>query len=348
MDVQVPDSITKLQNIALEKITSTCRNPRSDLVVDDDLRGLAASLGTAENSGLVGPPVVEQLDEHTYRVLAGERRVQAARLAGWHAIACLVRPLLDPLKAHNLRLVENLHRQPLHPLDRAVGLKIAWLNANAEALELAAAAREILKRDQPPLDTLMQLTTLLEEVGFAPTHPAVSWDVVLDQLGIELNPFSRKKLLAVLAIEPGVQKQVRSLHITEAALRSLGQLEPEDQATLVGEMIENPDLTRRVRRISHAVRQHGYGIGAAIAEAQGKVVHDNHPEQEPIGADDFFADDTMDTVLQLLEAANQVTAAVQSLDTLLAGGRLTELPTPWSEYAVESLQLILTAVQSIH
>ena len=338
-----------LQNIPLKQILSTRSNPRSDLENNDALCGLAASLGSEDDPKLVGPPVVEEIDPQTFRTLAGERRIQAARLAGWQTIPCLVRPQLDPLEAHELRLIENLHRQPLHPLDKAAALKIAWLNANAAAIGLEYAAREILKKEQLPTETLTGLTALLETNGFTATHPTVCWDQMLNRLGIELNPASRKKLIAVLGVDAGVQEQVRSLDITEAALRSLGQLEPADQVVLVETLESDPDLTRRVRRISHAVRQQGYTLDEAISEAQGQVVGGAEHEQEtdPVNDDDFLTDDTMDTVLQLLEAANQITTAISALNTLLDGRIPADLPTPWGEYATESLAMIQAASQSI-
>jgi hypothetical protein len=79
---------------------------------------------------------VEDLGDGKYSVLAGERRIRAAHLAGWKTIECVVRPRSDPLQAHTLRLVENLHRRDLHPLDEAAALKIAWLAANADAMGL--------------------------------------------------------------------------------------------------------------------------------------------------------------------------------------------------------------------
>jgi ParB/RepB/Spo0J family partition protein len=343
-----------LKKIPFEKILSTRRNPRSDLETDPStssgqaLQGLVISLGNEKDPRLVGPPVVEQLDNDRYRILAGERRVQAAQLAGWQSIDCLVRPCLDPVTAHTLRLVENLHRQPLHPLDKAAALKISWLSTNAEAMNLTDETREILELEQLPHETLSQLADLLESHGFIPTHPAVSWDQVLDDLGLELNPASRKKLLRVLTIAPTVQTQVRELDVTEAALRSLGQMDAEDQETLVKELSQNPDLTRRVRRISHAVRKHGYSVDQAIAEAKGQVVDEISEAEDLDGEEINILDDpTMDTVLQLLDAANQVIIACQELETLLKERSPKELIPPWGEYTTDSIEMIRNAINAI-
>ncbi|MEA2008133.1 MAG: hypothetical protein U9O54_03355, partial [Chloroflexota bacterium] len=68
---------------------------------------------------------------------------------------------------------------------------------------------EILSQEQTPQQSLDQLSTLLTENEFTPTHPAITWDEVLDQLGVELSPARRKKLLQILSIEPDIQKRAR-------------------------------------------------------------------------------------------------------------------------------------------
>ena len=338
----------RLMRIPLDEIRSTLKNPRSDIAqeADYELQGLAVSMGQPGDERVVEPPVVEDMGDGTYRILAGERRIQAARLAGWTEILCLVRPRLDPAQAHTLRLVENLHRKPPHPLDRAAALKIEWLYANAHEMNMGEQAQEILGKEQTPRQCLSELSSFLEEHGFTPTHPAMTWDAVLDRLGIELNPGRRKKLIQVLAIDAGVQERIGEIEITEAALRSLGQLGPDDQERLADELAENPEMSRKVRRISHAVRGHGYTMDQAIAEVHGQVASDAEDPAEIRYApdEDLFGDNTMEVVLQWLDVANQVTTAAQSLQELLDGRSPRELTPPWNEYASDATSLISQAI----
>jgi ParB/RepB/Spo0J family partition protein len=333
-----------LKTIALKDIQTTLKNPRSELEEDDDLRGLAASLGERPEN-LVSPPTVEEMGGGQYRILTGERRVQAALLAGWSEILCLVRPSMAPEEAHRLRLVENLHRKSLHPLDRAVALKIEWLFANASKMELAQEARKILDQEQSPQESLKQLTTLLAEHDFVPTHPEITWDEVLDQIGVELSKARRKKLLQILNIDADVQQRARETEITEAALRSLGQLEPEQQAVVMDEIEQDPDMARKVRRISHAVRGHDYELDEAIAEAKGFVTpQEQEHHYAPDEGDDLLNDQTMDTVLAWLDAATQAQEASKRLSELLGGRSPRELSTPWADYAIEATSMIQEAV----
>jgi hypothetical protein len=331
--------MAELRDIPTDAIRFTARNPRSNPA--EDLAGLAASMGSEADPILPQPPIVIDLGDGTYRVLAGERRIQAAIQKGWKTITSLVREPVDPMRAHRLRLVENLHRRELHPLDKAAALKIAWLAANAEAMELQEQSYALMEIEQPPAQTLDALLQLLDENDFYYNHPAVTWDSVLDDLGIELNAASRKKLLAVLAIDSKVQEKARQLDMSEAALRAVSTLETDDQARLIDEIAEEPELAGKTRRIARKVRAGG-SMDDALAEVRGgSDEHDHRHDYMP--ADDDTGD-VSDAVLALLEAASQIDTHARSLAEA-TGGHLTHLSDPWDAYAQQAIQTITTALQ---
>ena len=341
---------TTFQTIPLTHIRRTRANFRHD--PDADLDGLAASIGTPDAPTLVQPPILEQVGDQEYTLIAGERRILAARRAGWQTIVCIVHPRLDPLQAHTLRLAENLHRKDLHPLDEAAALKIAWLSANAEATGLGDEARAILVQDTLPDQTLAALQSLLEGSGFSPTHPAVTWEALLARLGLDMDPERRKKLLGVLNVEASVQEQVRSLNVTAAALRAIGTLDAENQQRLVAEIAEDPALARKVRRIARVVRAGQYSLDEALAEARGQAPGEMQIDDpslpdptsempvEPGSPDDLLLDDRpMSAAMELLEIANRLSTTLATLTEVCAGD-LASLPQPWGEYARQALDLI--------
>jgi ParB-like chromosome segregation protein Spo0J len=345
-----------LQLIPISHIHRSHANPRSD--PDADLDGLAASIGTEAEPTMVQPPVVEQVSEAEYTIIAGERRILAARQAGWQSISCVVHPHLPPVQSHMLRLAENLHRRDLHPLDEAAALKIAWLSANAEASGLGCEISTILAQDNSPAQTLGVLEKVLGENGFSPNHPAIKWDDFLKRLGLDLDAERRKKLLGVLNVETGIQEQVRTMDITEAALRSIGSLDGNDQIRLVQEVASDPRLKRKIRRIARVVRDGSYTLDEALAEARGQVLSDvdnagpASPEIPPanvieIGnADDLQLDDRpMRGAMELLEIANRLTTALATLAEV-SDGDLSILPQPWGEYTREALHLIQSEIQN--
>jgi ParB-like chromosome segregation protein Spo0J len=270
--------------LPLAAIAPSLRNPRSDLAAELD--ALASGLRTQTEPDIAQPPLVERLGPDAYRVVFGARRVLAAARAGWTTIACLVCEQLDPLQAHTLRLVENLHRVAPHPLDEALAIKLAWLAANAEALGLREQAAAILAVEQPPLTTLAQLSVALATAGFTPTRPAISQPVLLAQLGLDLDAERLKKLLAILKLDGEAQERARETELTEAGLRAIARLPVADQRGLIAAIADDPWLARRARRIARRVAQQGVPLEQALAEARGVVYQGPDAPAADTGDDD--------------------------------------------------------------
>ena len=99
--------------IPLARIRENPRQPR--LRMDDDgLTGLAESI---RQHGVIQPVLVTETIDG-YQLVAGERRVRAARLAGLDRIPAIVRQLADRDQLE-LALVENLQREDLDPIEAA-------------------------------------------------------------------------------------------------------------------------------------------------------------------------------------------------------------------------------------
>jgi ParB family chromosome partitioning protein len=99
--------------IPLARIRENPRQPR--LRMDDEaLAGLAESV---RQHGVIQPILVtESIDGYT--LVAGERRVRAARMAGLDRVPAIVRQLADRQQLE-LALVENLQREDLNPMEAA-------------------------------------------------------------------------------------------------------------------------------------------------------------------------------------------------------------------------------------
>jgi len=75
-----------------------------------------------KSQGVMQPVLVRPLPGGHYEIIAGERRVRAARLAGLADVPVLVRPVPDETAAV-MSLIENIQREDLNPLEEAQGLK---------------------------------------------------------------------------------------------------------------------------------------------------------------------------------------------------------------------------------
>lgn len=103
--------------LSLDAISPNLDQPRSTFD-ERELRELADSIAT---HGLLQPLVV-QSDGDGYRIIAGERRFRAARLAGLSTVPAVVRATRG-LEHLELALVENLQRADLNPVEEARGYR---------------------------------------------------------------------------------------------------------------------------------------------------------------------------------------------------------------------------------
>lgn len=117
------DSVDRSGERVLElKIDRVVPNPHQPRRVFDEeaLTDLAASI---KLHGLMQPIVVRaSQDADTYELIAGERRLRAAKIAGLDTIRAVVDDANDHRSAE-LALIENMQREDLDPIERARGLK---------------------------------------------------------------------------------------------------------------------------------------------------------------------------------------------------------------------------------
>lgn len=111
------DARTPTLEIPLDAIQSNPHQPRR--VFDrSELEALAASI---REHGILQPVLVSR-EDGAYRLIAGERRVQAARLAGLLKIPAVVREHLTH-SSLELALTENLQRADLNGIEQAYAYK---------------------------------------------------------------------------------------------------------------------------------------------------------------------------------------------------------------------------------
>jgi ParB family chromosome partitioning protein len=75
-----------------------------------------------KSQGVMQPVLVRPVGANRWEIIAGERRVRAARLAGLDEVPVLVREVPDEAAAV-MALIENMQREDLNPLEEAQGLQ---------------------------------------------------------------------------------------------------------------------------------------------------------------------------------------------------------------------------------
>jgi ParB family transcriptional regulator, chromosome partitioning protein len=86
---------------------------------DTSIHELADSIAV---SGIIAPIVVREVNPREFEVIAGERRLMAARLLRLAQVPCIIRECSES-EALIISLTENLQRHDLNPIEKAKGLR---------------------------------------------------------------------------------------------------------------------------------------------------------------------------------------------------------------------------------
>ena len=105
-------------SVEIEKIKFSRFQPRT-VINDEKLDELKESI---LSQGIIQPLIVRQTAGGGYELIAGERRLRAARLAGLEQAPVVVKEVSDE-EINKIGLIENLQREDLNPIDEARGIQ---------------------------------------------------------------------------------------------------------------------------------------------------------------------------------------------------------------------------------
>ncbi len=220
----------KITVLPLMDIEPNKNQPRKEFDADK-LEALASSIG---EHGVVSPILVTPTGNGTYRIVAGERRWRASKLAGLHEIPCIIRDF-EEKKVMELALVENLQREDLNPIEEAEGYRnlmeafsltqeeIATRvgksrSAVANALRLnnlCDEVREMLKKGQLTNGHARALLTLDDKTQLELAQKIIDNGLNVRQAeALASAAGSEKKTPAAKKINPLMQKHYKELENT--------------------------------------------------------------------------------------------------------------------------------------
>jgi ParB family chromosome partitioning protein len=122
--------------VPLDLISTNPYQPRKGFN-EDKLKDLAASI---KEHGIIQPLVLsakDSVEDQKYALIAGERRLRAAKLAGLKAVPAILREA-DSQNFLILALVENVQRADLNPLDTAIAYQSLALEFGLSHQEIGA------------------------------------------------------------------------------------------------------------------------------------------------------------------------------------------------------------------
>jgi ParB family chromosome partitioning protein len=113
-----PEGRGSQQQVLLERIDRNPRQPR-ETFDEEDLDELAFSI---KSLGILQPLLVRPLEGDRYELIAGERRLRAAKRAGLTQVPVMVIQT-DERGSLERALVENIHRANLNPIEEAAAYR---------------------------------------------------------------------------------------------------------------------------------------------------------------------------------------------------------------------------------
>lgn len=119
-EISQEESRTKKEVLELEveKVRTNPLQPRGSFN-PDKLEELADSI---KEKGIIQPIIVRKIDEG-YEIVAGERRLIAAKKLGLSLIPAILTENLSKEGSLELSIIENIQREDLNPVDEAKGYK---------------------------------------------------------------------------------------------------------------------------------------------------------------------------------------------------------------------------------
>jgi ParB family transcriptional regulator, chromosome partitioning protein len=224
-------------SVSVDRIENNPYQPRKAFD-DDELAALSDSIRT---HGILQPLVVRQIGER-FQLIAGERRLRAAKVAGMNAVPVRILDFNDQ-QVLEAALVENIQRTDLNAIEKAQGFKEYLDRFHMTHEQLAAR----LGLSRPTITNLVGLLELPAEVQNAVRVGQLTLGHAKVLKG--LNDPQRQVQLTKEIIGRGL-----SVHAAEAHIKQQ-QAEPSSGPAANSERRPAAEKTAHVQGIENELRQ---------------------------------------------------------------------------------------------
>ena len=316
--------------IEVDKIRSNSQQPRTDFDLEK-LKGLSESI---RQYGVLQPLVVTRRETENesgisveYELIAGERRLRASRLAGLSQVPVVIRKENDEKTKLELAIIENLQREDLNAIDRAVAFKKLADNFKLKHHEIAIR----VGKSREFVSNTIRLLGLPEEIqnglirgeiseghcrvilsldGRLEEQMTVYRDIVGKKMSVrQTEKITRNLINGILMTEEGTSLELKSIEKKLAdTLGTKVQIEMTGgRGTIVIDFFSNEELNAFLNRMTAEVdkktdieqKSGGGSIDGIIENKNAKSTPaGNEPSAEK---DDFSGAATADPVEELLK-----------------------------------------------
>tara|TARA_B100000131_G_scaffold316901_1_gene357825 strand:+ start:1399 stop:2202 length:804 start_codon:yes stop_codon:yes gene_type:complete len=198
---------TKL--ISLEKIKESPTQARTQFNTED-LNGLAESI---RSNGILQPLVVQIAQDNTYKLIAGERRLRASKIAGLKEVPCVVKDV-SKRDAAVMGIVENIQREKLSPVDESQGFRKLIEDYGLNITEVGL----LVGKSRPYISNSLRLSGLIKEIvdGLSSNEVKVGQVRPLISLSEDLQKEVYKEIRLLNLSSREVEEKVSNLSLNKA------------------------------------------------------------------------------------------------------------------------------------
>jgi ParB family chromosome partitioning protein len=222
-----------VQQVAITAIERNPRQPRLTLHAPE-LDELVASI---REHGIIQPLVVARTAQSAvYVLVAGQRRLEAAKRAGLDSVPAVIRDQTTDQELLELALIENVQRSDLSPFEAALAYQSLHEDFSLSHEEIA---QRVGKRRVTITNTL-RLLKLIPELQQALANQEISEGHARALLGLTTAAAQLAALQTVLNKQLNVRQ-------TEDLVRKLNGTRPEKPVPTVTRSAEEIDLENRLR-----------------------------------------------------------------------------------------------------
>lgn len=215
-----------ITTISISLVEPNKGQPRKDFD-REKIQELADSI---KENGLLQPILVTPLENGGYRIVAGERRWRAARLAGLKEVPVYVRDLSEK-QVMQLALIENIQRQDLTPIEEAKAYKQLMDKYFMTQQELAKAvgkSRSAIANAVRLLELAEPVQKYLDRGELSVGHAKVLAGLSDEQLQVQAADLAISDGLSVRELENEVKKLVQNGEKGTQARKKTVSLKHED------------------------------------------------------------------------------------------------------------------------
>jgi len=214
--------------VPVGKIDVNPMQPRSDF----DHESLENLTNSIKEHGIVQPLILASTD-NGYQVIAGERRLRAAKLLEFDKVPAIIRDIKEQQKLE-LALVENIQRKDLNPIEEAVAYQRL-------IDEFSLTQEEVAKRvgkSRSVITNTLRLLTLPSEIQKALISGKINYSVARVIVGLPVEErikFFQKVIsqdLTVRAVENQAKQISVQKHTRKAKDPNISAIEEKLQASL--------------------------------------------------------------------------------------------------------------------